>query len=52
MDNLIFGRLRFLKKTILIVDDDQSILRSLSRVLEKNGYETDTAETAMKPLIN
>jgi DNA-binding NtrC family response regulator len=39
-----------LKKTILIVDDDQSILRSLSRVLEKNGYATDTAETAMNAL--
>jgi DNA-binding response OmpR family regulator len=39
-----------LKKTILIVDDDQSILRSLSRVLEKNGYATDTVETAMNAL--
>jgi len=39
-----------LKKTILIVDDDTSILRSLSRVLEKNGYEVDTAETATEAL--
>ena len=39
-----------MKKTILIVDDDISILRSLSRVLEKNGYATDTAETATEAL--
>ncbi len=31
---------------ILIVDDDKSILLSLSRVLIKNGYAVDTAETA------
>jgi DNA-binding response OmpR family regulator len=33
-------------KTILVVDDDTSILRTFRRVLEKNGYQIDTAETA------
>jgi DNA-binding NtrC family response regulator len=40
----------FLKKSILVVDDDKSILRVLWRVLFKNGYEVDTAETAMEAL--
>jgi DNA-binding response OmpR family regulator len=35
---------------ILVVDDDTSILRSLKRVLEKNGYGVDTAETAGQAL--
>ncbi len=39
-----------MKKTILVVDDDKSILHSLSRILEKNGYITDTAETAGEAL--
>ncbi len=38
------------RKLILIVDDDTSILRSLKRVLEKNGYAADTAETATEAL--
>jgi len=33
------------KKSILLVDDDKSILRTFSRILEKSGYEIDTAET-------
>ena len=33
-----------------MVDDDQSILRSLRRVLEKNGYLVDTAETATEAM--
>lgn len=33
------------KKSILIIDDDKSILRILTRILQKNGYNTDTAET-------
>jgi DNA-binding response OmpR family regulator len=37
-------------KRILIVDDDRSILRTLKRVLEKNGYTVDTAETAKEAL--
>ncbi len=39
-----------MKKRILIVDDDRSILRALRRVLEKNGYEVDTSETATDAL--
>ena len=34
-----------LKKTILVIDDDKSILRTLTRILQKAGYEIDTAET-------
>lgn len=33
------------KKNILVVDDDKSILRTLTRILQKAGYEVDTAET-------
>ena len=33
------------KRTILVVDDDQSILRVFTRVLEKKGYTVTTAET-------
>lgn len=32
-------------KTILVVDDDKSILRTFTRILQKNGYEIDAAET-------
>ncbi len=37
-------------KRILIVDDDTSILRSIKRVLERNGYAVDTSETANEAL--
>jgi len=37
-------------KKILVVDDDLSILRTLRRVLERNGYEVDTSETAKEAL--
>ena len=33
------------KKTILVIDDDKSILRTLTRILQKAGYEVETAET-------
>ena len=33
------------KKSILIIDDDKSILRFFSLILQKEGYETNTAET-------
>jgi DNA-binding response OmpR family regulator len=36
----------FLVKTILVVDDDVSILRTFRRVLEKSGYQIDTVDTA------
>ena len=33
------------KKNILVIDDDKSILRILTRILQKQGYNTQTAET-------
>ncbi len=33
------------KKSVLIIDDDPSILRTLSRVLSKAGYAVETAQT-------
>ncbi len=35
---------------ILMVDDDKSILRSLSRILQKCGYQVETAETGKDAL--
>ena len=37
-------------KTILIVDDDKSILRTFARILQKNGYEIDAVETGKEAL--
>jgi DNA-binding response OmpR family regulator len=39
-----------LKKTILLVDDDASILRSFSRILQKCGYEIETAATGKEAM--
>ena len=33
------------QKNILLVDDDESILRILTRILQKQGYNVHTAET-------
>ncbi len=33
------------KKRILVIDDDKSILRTFTRILQKNGYEIEVAET-------
>lgn len=33
------------QKNILVVDDDKSILRIITRILQKQGYNTQTAET-------
>ncbi len=33
------------KGLILVIDDDKSILRTLTRILQKAGYEVETAET-------
>lgn len=33
------------QKNILVVDDDKSILRIITRILQKQGYNTHTAET-------
>jgi DNA-binding NtrC family response regulator len=38
------------KKTILIVDDDKSILRTFTRILQKSGYETETAESGKEAI--
>jgi two-component system response regulator HydG len=37
-------------RTILIVDDDKSILRTFTRILQKNGYKIDTAETGKEAI--
>ncbi len=37
-------------KRILIVDDDKSILRLFTRILQREGYLTDTAETGEEAL--
>jgi DNA-binding NtrC family response regulator len=38
------------KKTILVIDDDKSILNIFTRILQKQGYQTDTAETGQEAL--
>jgi DNA-binding response OmpR family regulator len=38
------------KKTILVVDDDKSILRTFTRILQKNDYEIDVAETGKEAI--
>jgi len=38
------------KKNILIVDDDKSILNIFTRILQKQGYNTDTAETGQEAM--
>jgi two-component system, NtrC family, response regulator HydG len=44
------GWLTLMKKSILVVDDDKSILRSFSRILTKCGYEIETAETGKEAI--
>jgi CheY-like chemotaxis protein len=38
------------RKAILLVDDDRSVLRSFTRILERNGFSVDNAETGKKAL--
>lgn len=38
------------RKNILVVDDDKSILRTFTRILQKNGYEIDVAETGKEAI--
>ncbi|XHH10227.1 MAG: response regulator [Candidatus Bathyarchaeia archaeon] len=38
------------KKTILVIDDDKSILRTFTRILQKSGYEIDVAETGKEAI--
>lgn len=35
---------------ILVIDDDKSILRTFTRILQKNGYEIDIAETGKEAI--
>ena len=37
-------------KKILVVDDDKSILRTFARILQKSGYEIETAETGKEAI--
>ncbi len=39
-----------IKKKILVIDDDKSILRTFTRILQKSGYEVDVAETGKEAL--
>jgi DNA-binding response OmpR family regulator len=38
------------QKHILVIDDDKSILRTFTRILQKNGYVIDVAETGKEAL--
>jgi len=38
------------KKRIIVIDDDKSILRTFARILLKNGYEVDVAETGKEAI--
>lgn len=38
------------KKSVLVVDDDESVLRVFTRVLGKNGYTVDVARTGKEAL--
>jgi DNA-binding response OmpR family regulator len=38
------------KSRILVIDDDKSILRTFTRILQKNGYEIDVAETGKEAI--
>lgn len=37
-------------KTVLVVDDDKSILRTFTRILQRAGYSTETAENGKEAL--
>jgi DNA-binding response OmpR family regulator len=38
------------KKRVLLIDDDKAILRSISLVLERNGFSVDKAETGKEAI--
>ena len=38
------------KKRILVIDDDKSILRTFTRILQKNGYDIEVAETGKEAI--
>jgi DNA-binding response OmpR family regulator len=39
-----------LSKMVLIVDDDKSVLRTFSRILQKSGFETSCSETGKEAI--
>jgi len=39
-----------LNEVVLIVDDDTSVLRTFSKLLQKAGYPTETAETGKEAI--
>jgi DNA-binding NtrC family response regulator len=43
-------RLGDTKKTVIVIDDDKSILRTFTRILQKAGYYVDTAETGKEAI--
>ncbi len=38
------------KKRVLVIDDDKSVLRSTVMVLEKNGFEAESAESGKEAI--
>ena len=38
------------KKSILVIDDDKSILRTFTRILQKTGCDIDVAETGREAI--
>ena len=38
------------KKSILVIDDDKSILRTFARILQKTGCDIDVAETGREAM--
>ncbi|HEX9261701.1 MAG TPA: response regulator [Candidatus Bathyarchaeia archaeon] len=38
------------EKSILVIDDDKSILRTFTRILQKAGYKVDAAETGKEAI--
>ena len=38
------------QKRILVIDDDKSILRTFTRILQKNGYDIEVAETGKEAM--
>jgi DNA-binding response OmpR family regulator len=38
------------RKLVLVIDDDKSILNSMTKVLERNGFRADIAETGKEAI--
>jgi DNA-binding NtrC family response regulator len=39
------------EKSVLVVDDDKSILRTFTRILQRAGFRTETAENGKEALM-